>query len=86
MSNQIVLVEGKKVVFRLDADKIKDMKIIAVKRDTTLNNLIVEGIDTCKREIQKTTGMNQMKQQIERRLQKNKPLLIKYLINNETLN
>ena len=45
MSNQIVLVEGKKVVFRLDADKIKDMKIIAVKRDTTLNNLIVEGID-----------------------------------------
>ena len=45
MSNQIVLVEGKKVVFRLDPDKIKDIKIIAIKKDTTLNNLIVEGID-----------------------------------------
>ena len=39
------LIEGKKVVFRLTTDKIRDIKIIAAKKETTLNNLFVEGID-----------------------------------------
>jgi len=39
------LIQGKKVVFRLDTDKIRDIKIIAAKKETTLNNLFVEGIE-----------------------------------------
>lgn len=37
--------EGKKGVYRLNAMKIRDIKIIAAKKDTTLNNLFVEGIE-----------------------------------------
>ena len=36
----------KKVVFRLDTSKIRDIKIIAAKKETTLNNLFIEGIDS----------------------------------------
>lgn len=36
---------SKKVVFRLDADKIKDIKRIALEKETTLNDLFVEGVD-----------------------------------------
>jgi hypothetical protein len=39
------LIEGKKVVFRLTSDKIRDIKIIAAKKETTLNSLFIEGID-----------------------------------------
>ena len=45
MLKQEELIEGKKVVFKLTTDKIRDIKIIAAKKDTTLNNLFVEGID-----------------------------------------
>ena len=45
MLNQEELIEGKKVVFRLTPDKIRDIKIIGGKKETTLNNLFVEGID-----------------------------------------
>ena len=38
------LIEGKKVVFRLTTDKIKTSKLLRTK-ETTLNNLSVEGID-----------------------------------------
>ena len=36
----------KKVVFRLDTSKIRDIKIIGGKKETTLNNLFIEGIDS----------------------------------------
>ena len=45
MLNQEELIEGKKVVFRLTPDKIRDIKIIGAEKETTLNNLFVEGID-----------------------------------------
>ena len=32
-------------MFRLTTDKIRNIKIIAAKKDTTLNNLFVEGIE-----------------------------------------
>ena len=35
----------KKVIFRLDSEKIKDIKRIAVEKETTQNDLFVEGID-----------------------------------------
>jgi len=35
----------KKVIFRLDTAKIKDIKRIAVEKETTLNDLFNEGID-----------------------------------------
>ena len=35
----------KRVVFRLDTTKIRDLKIIAAKKETTLNTLFVEGVD-----------------------------------------
>jgi hypothetical protein len=35
----------KKVVFRLDTTKIRDIKIIAAKKETTLNKLFIEGMD-----------------------------------------
>lgn len=35
----------KKVIFRLDTAKIKDIKRIAVEKESTLNDLFVEGID-----------------------------------------
>ena len=45
MFKQEELIEGKKVVFSLTTDKIRDIKIIATKKETTLNNLFVQGID-----------------------------------------
>jgi len=39
------LLEQKKVVFRLDTDKIKDIKRIAVEKEITLNDLFVEGVE-----------------------------------------
>lgn len=38
-----LLSELKKVVFRLDSDIIKNMKRIAIEKDTTQNDLFVEG-------------------------------------------
>jgi len=35
----------KKVVFRLDSEKMKDIKRIAIERDTTLSSLFSEAID-----------------------------------------
>ena len=35
----------KRVVFRLDTTKIREIKIIAAKKETTLNTLFVEGVD-----------------------------------------
>ena len=37
MLKQEELIEGKKVVFRLTTDKIRDINIIAGKNETTLN-------------------------------------------------
>ncbi len=46
ISNLELVEEGeKKVIFRLDTKKIKDIKRIAVEKETTLNDLFVEGID-----------------------------------------
>lgn len=39
-----VLGEPKKVVYRLDSDILKDIKRIAVERETTQNDLFVEGM------------------------------------------
>lgn len=35
----------KKVIFRLDSEKIKDIKRIAVEKEMTQNDLFVEAID-----------------------------------------
>lgn len=35
----------KKVIFRLDTTKIKDIKRNTLEKETTLNDLFVEGID-----------------------------------------
>jgi hypothetical protein len=37
--------EQKKVVFRLDTNKIKNIKRTALEKETTLNDLFVEGVD-----------------------------------------
>lgn len=45
MEMDIDLLEQKKVVFRLDIDKIKDIKRIAVEKEITLNDLFNEGVE-----------------------------------------
>ncbi len=36
---------GKKVVYRISSPIVRDIKIIAAKKETTLNDLFVEGIN-----------------------------------------
>lgn len=45
MNEELEVLEQKKVVFRLDTDKIKNIKRIALEKETTLNDLFVEGVD-----------------------------------------
>ena len=44
MKAELKLLEPKKVLFRLDADILKDIKRIAVEKEVTQNDLFVEGM------------------------------------------
>ncbi|MGD1838285.1 MAG: hypothetical protein ACPKPY_09560 [Nitrososphaeraceae archaeon] len=48
------MVDSKKVVFRLDTDKIIKLKIKAAKEQTTLNDLFNKAVDLLLKEDKKT--------------------------------